>query len=78
MCASCVWLFVARQTPLSVDFRSKNTGVGCHFPLQGIFPIQGLNQRLLLWQADCLPLSHLIVYVRVVHGTVDELTVTYF
>ena len=22
----------------------KNTGIGCHFLLQGIFPTQGLNQ----------------------------------
>ena len=25
---------------------SKNTGVGCHFLLQGIFPTQGLNPGL--------------------------------
>ena len=25
----------------------KNTGVGCHLPLEGIFPTQGLNQSLL-------------------------------
>ena len=25
------------------DFPGKNTGVGCHFFLQGIFPTQGLN-----------------------------------
>ena len=25
---------------------SKDTGVGCHFLLQGIFPTQGSNQRL--------------------------------
>ena len=25
----------------------KNTGVGCHFPFQGIFPTQGLNLGLL-------------------------------
>ena len=25
------------------DFPSKNTGVGCHFLLQGIFPSQGSN-----------------------------------
>ena len=40
----------------------KNTGVGCHFLLQGILPTQGLNpclQHLLHWQADSLPLSHL-------------------
>ena len=37
------------------NFPGKNTGVGCHFLLQGIFPIQGLNPRLLHlghWQAD--------------------------
>ena len=41
------------------DFPGKNTGVGCHFLLQGIFPTQGLNPCLLQWQADSLPLSHL-------------------
>ena len=30
------------------DFLGKNTGVGCHFLLQGIFLTQGLNLRLLL------------------------------
>ena len=33
----------------------KNTGVGCHFLLQGIFPTQGLNLgllHLLHWQVD--------------------------
>ena len=29
------------------DFQGKNTGVGCHFLLQGIFPSQGLNLWLL-------------------------------
>ena len=28
------------------DFPGKNTGVGCHFLLQGIFPTQGLNPGL--------------------------------
>ena len=28
---------------------SKNTGVGCHALLQGIFPTQGLNPGLLHW-----------------------------
>ena len=32
------------------DFPGKNTGVGCHFFLQGIFLIQGLNPHLLHWQ----------------------------
>ena len=29
------------------DSPGKNTGVGCHFLLQGIFPTQGSNWRLL-------------------------------
>ena len=41
-----------------LDFPGKHTGVGCHFLLQGIFPTQGLNPRLMYWQADSLPLSH--------------------
>ena len=44
------------------NFSGKNTGMGCHFLLQGIFPTQGLNlclQGLMYWQADSLPLSHL-------------------
>ena len=28
------------------DFPGKNTGVGCHFLLQGIFPTQELNRGL--------------------------------
>ena len=39
-------------------FPDRNTGVGCHFLLQGIFLTQGLNLHLLHWQADSLPLSH--------------------
>ena len=34
---------VARQAPLPMDSPGKNTGVGCHALLQGIFPTQGLN-----------------------------------
>ena len=48
--------------PCPWNFPDKNTGVGCHFLLQRIFPIQGLNlllSCLLHWQADALPLSHL-------------------
>ena len=40
------------------DFPGKNTGVSCHFFLQGIFSTQGLNLSLLHWQADSLPVSH--------------------
>ena len=42
----------------------KNTGVGCHFLLQGIFLTQGQNSRLHVsspaLQVDTLPLSHQI------------------
>ena len=34
---------VAHQAPLSLGFSGKNTRVGCHFFLQGIFPTQGLE-----------------------------------
>ena len=38
---------VGRQAPLSWDFPGKNTAVGCHFLLQGIFPAQGSKPCLL-------------------------------
>ena len=41
------------------DFPGKNTEVGCHFLLQGIFPTQGSNPHLMHWQADSLPQSHI-------------------
>ena len=62
---SCLRLFVTPWTvahPLSVGLPSKNTGMGCHFLLQGIFPTQGSNVcflHLLHWRADSLPPSHL-------------------
>ena len=46
-CSLCPW-----------DFPGKNTGVGCHYLLQGIFPTQGFKPHLLSllhWQADSLP-----------------------
>ena len=41
------------------NFPSKNTGVGWHFLLHGIFLAQGLNPSLLHWQIYSLPFSHL-------------------
>ena len=41
------------------NFPDKNTGVGCHFLLQGIFSTQGSNPCFLHWQAVSLQLSHL-------------------
>ena len=40
------------------DSPGKNTGMGCHFLPQGIFPTQVLNTRLLHWQADSSLLNH--------------------
>ena len=40
------------------NFPGKNTGVSCHFVLQGIFLTQGSNPHLLHWQAASLPLSY--------------------
>ena len=36
------------------DFPGKNTGVGCHFLLQGIFLTQGSNSGVLHWPEDSL------------------------
>ena len=38
---------VACQSPPSMDFSGKNTGLGCHFLFQGIFLTQGQNPHLL-------------------------------
>ena len=38
-----------------LDILGKNTGMGCHFLLQGIFPTQGIKPRPPALQADCLP-----------------------
>ena len=51
---SCIQLFgttwtAACQAPLSVGF-FKNPVMGCHFLLQGIFPIQGSNPGLWHWR----------------------------
>ena len=57
---SQVWLFatlcaVALQILCPWDSPGKNTGLGCHFLLQRIFPAQGLNPGLLHWQAGSSP-----------------------
>ena len=46
---------VGHQALVSMNSPGKNTGVGCHFLLQGIF----LNWCVLHWQVDFLLLSHL-------------------
>ena len=66
----CAWLLVVYDSlrdPIDYSLRGssvhgvpgKNTGMGCHFLLQGIFPTQGSNLHLLHWQMDSLPLSQL-------------------
>ena len=50
--ATSIRLLCLRDSP------GKNTGVGYHFPLKGIFLTQGSNPCLLHRQADSLPLSH--------------------
>ncbi|XP_069426855.1 cilia- and flagella-associated protein 119 isoform X1 [Ovis canadensis] len=51
-----LWI-AAHQAPLSMDSPGKNTGVGCHAFLQGIFPTQGSNPCLLHWQVGSSPLE---------------------
>ena len=51
---------VAHQVPLSTGFPRQNTGMGCNFLLQGIFPTQRSNLCLLYllhWQVNLLPLN---------------------
>ena len=60
------------------DFPAKKIGVGCHFLLQGICQTQGLNPyllRLLYWQVDSLPLSHLR---SLYHHMTDDLLIGSF
>ena len=63
---SLQWCLTLCYGPLSTkllcpwDFPGKNTGVGCHALLQGIFPTQGLNLHLLClvhWEVGSLPLA---------------------
>ena len=49
---------VVYQAPLSMDFPGKNTGVGCRFLLQEIFPTQGLNPGLPHCRQTLYCLSH--------------------
>ena len=46
------------QAPLSVEFSGKNTGVGTHSLLQGVFLTQGLNLDLLHFRQILYHLSH--------------------
>ena len=55
----CLW---PARILCSQDYPGKNTELGCHFLLQGIFSTQGSKPcllQLLKWQADSILLSHL-------------------
>ena len=49
---------VALQAPPSMAFPGKNTGVGCHVLLQGIFLTQGWSPCLPHWRHILYHLSH--------------------
>ena len=57
-CPTLLWPPEPTRLLCPRDFLDKNTGMGCHFLLQEIFPSQELNPCLLFQQADSLPLSH--------------------
>ena len=57
------------------DSLGKNTGVCCHFLLQGIFSTQGSNLHLLHWQAGSLLLSHHIHICALFKSTASSHTV---
>ena len=71
---SHVWVFETPWTPptrLLCPWSSpgKNTGVGCHFFFQGIFPTQGSKLQLLLWQVNSPPLHYLRSPSKVKHNS---------
>ena len=52
--------YIVHQAPLSMKFSKQEYWSGNpHFLHPGIFPTQESNPRLLHWQANSLPLSHL-------------------
>ena len=76
-CSRSVRLFltlrtVAPQAPLSMTFSSQEYWkMGCHFLLQGIFPIWASNPHILCplhWQAGFSPLRHLRSPWAGIHG----------
>ena len=60
--AQCVWLLATPWTGLLCPWNSpgKNTGVGSHSLLQGIFPTQRLNPGLL----HCRQILYCLSYDR--------------
>ena len=58
---------IACQALSPWDFPGKNTGMGCHFLLQGIFLTQGLNLGLLHCRQILYRLNHQVTVIRI-HG----------
>ena len=56
------WVTGASVVAVRVAVRETSSTVAAHrlscSPVHGILPAQGLNLRLLPWQADSYPLSH--------------------
>ena len=72
---------VASQAPLSMRFSSENTGVGCHFFLQGMFPTQESNPGLLHCRQVLSQLSYkgspLVIFV-LCNTSLQKTTFAYF
>ena len=69
-----VWLHswsVARKAPL-LKFSRQNTGVGCHFLLQGIFLTQGSNPGLLHLHIGRQILYHLSTRVKTISKSLQK------
>ena len=53
-----LWTILIKYFSASIKKKKKNTGVGCHFLLQEIFPTQGSNLSLLHCRQTLCHLSH--------------------
>ena len=60
------------------DSPGKNTGLGCHFLLQGIFPTQGLNPGLLHFRQILYSLSYMDISPLNVNASYKRITSTQF
>ena len=58
LCNSMDWSWQPTRLLYPWNFPGKNTGVGCHALLQGLFPIQGLNPGLSHCRWILYQLSH--------------------
>ena len=70
---------IAHRLICSWDSPDKNTGVDCHFLLQGIFPTQVSNVHLLHYRQTLYQLSHpgksyvFINYISIIYNTIINL-----